>query len=87
MLGANISSRASLCGFGLLDDTESKTEILQKAIADLHIAHGQLDNLITQEYSKQHPDFSVLQRLKREKLQLKDEMARLHEALLPDLIA
>ncbi len=46
--------------------------------------HRQIDQEITQESRRPLPDAAVLQRLKRQKLQLKDEMAR-HEGLLRTL--
>ena len=49
---------------------------LTSRIEALRSRHGALDRRIEVEHRRPLPDNSVLQRLKREKLRLKDELAR-----------
>jgi len=49
---------------------------LKSRIEALRARHGKLEARIETEHQRPLPDTSVLQRLKREKLHLKDELAR-----------
>lgn len=51
---------------------------LQEHVAALRVKHAELEQRIEQETLRPHPDETTLHALKREKLRLKDEMAR-HE--------
>ena len=49
---------------------------LKSRIEALRSRHGKLESRIEVEHRRPLPDTSVLQRLKREKLRLKDEISR-----------
>jgi hypothetical protein len=65
---------------------DDQTE-LKKILAELKTEHRDLDDAIEQ-LSKSVPiDFLRLQRLKKRKLFLKDQISRIESMLLPDIIA
>ncbi len=53
---------------------------MQDYVESLRSKHAHLERQIDDEMHRPLPDQSVLTRLKREKLRLKDELARLHES-------
>lgn len=67
----------------LADDIEATRERL----ALLRQEHRDLDDVINRAAEVAPMDFLRLQRLKKRKLALKDQMARLESRLLPDIIA
>lgn len=62
-------------------------DMVEKQLAKLRKEHRQLDETIQDLATNSPYDPIELQRLKKRKLQLKDEIARLDSALLPDIIA
>jgi hypothetical protein len=56
-------------------------------LAELREEHRKLDEMIGEMSEQGAVDQIELQRLKKRKLLLKDEIARLEDALLPDIIA
>ncbi len=60
---------------------------LKHHLAELETEHRDLDEVISQLASGNLSDQLQIQRLKKRKLVLKDEIARLHGRLLPDIIA
>ena len=62
-------------------------EALKRKLADLQVEHRDLDAAIAQVSAAANSDQLQLQRLKKRKLVLKDEIARLKDNLLPDIIA
>ena len=60
---------------------------LKHHLAELETEHRDLDEVISQLASGNLSDQLQIQRLKKRKLVLKDEIARLHGKLLPDIIA
>ena len=56
-------------------------------LAAVREAHRDLDMAIEALRSAAHPDQLQLARLKKRKLRLKDEIAALEDALIPDIIA
>lgn len=60
---------------------------LQRKIAELQSEHRDLDDVIARLVGKIPVDQLQLQRLKKRKLALKDEIQRLENLLLPDIIA
>jgi len=60
---------------------------LRHALAQLRQQHRDLDDAIAALESQQQKDQLKLTRLKKRKLGLKDEIARLEDQLLPDIIA
>jgi hypothetical protein len=62
------------------------SEIEQK-LSELRAAHRALDERISQLIAQGFPDQLEVQRLKKQKLALKDRIARLESDRLPDIIA
>ncbi len=69
-----------------MTDSPDSSEIDQK-LAELRAAHRALDEQITQLIEEGFPDQLQVQRLKKQKLALKDRIARLESDRLPDIIA
>lgn len=67
-------------------DTEER-RLLQENLAKLNQEHRDLDSAIEALERSGHGDPLQLQRLKKKKLSLKDEMSRVEDLLLPDIIA
>ena len=59
----------------------------KERLADLREEHRTLDKEIGELNARTTSDQLEIQRLKKRKLQLKDEIARLESALVPDIIA
>ncbi len=62
-------------------------EEIRRQIAELQSAHRDLDEVIARLAESSTTDMLQVQRLKKRKLVLKDQMARLESQLLPDIIA
>ena len=62
-------------------------EEMKRRLADLKTEHRDLDDVIARLLDKAPFDQLQLQRLKKRKLLLKDEISRLESRLLPDIIA
>jgi len=62
-------------------------EEIRRQIAELQSAHRDLDDVIARLGESSTTDMLQVQRLKKRKLALKDQMARLESQLLPDIIA
>lgn len=69
-----------------MTEAPDSSEIEQK-LAELRAAHRALDERINQLISQGFPDQLEVQRLKKQKLALKDRIARLESDRLPDIIA
>ena len=69
-----------------MTNSPDSSEIDQK-LAELRAAHRALDEQITQLIEQGFRDQLQVQRLKKQKLALKDRIARLESARLPDIIA
>ncbi|MDR3517010.1 MAG: DUF465 domain-containing protein [Azospirillaceae bacterium] len=65
----------------------NEQEILQQKLALLRTEHRDLDDVIARLAEQAPFDQLQLQRLKKRKLALKDQIARLESRLLPDIIA
>ena len=63
------------------------TEALKKQLSDLTVKHRQLDDEITELLDMPPFDQVEIQRLKKRKLVLKDEILQIQNRLLPDIIA
>jgi hypothetical protein len=63
------------------------TEALKARLAALRTEHRDLDEVITRLASRAPVDQLELQRLKKRKLLLKDQIAKIESELLPDIIA
>lgn len=62
-------------------------EVLRVKLAVLRDEHRDLDTAIHALHDKGIPDMLTLQRLKRQKLALKDQIAQLEDRITPDIIA
>ena len=72
------------------DDTSSEsleTGAIQAKLETLRIEHRDLDDVIDRLIEKPPFDQLQLQRLKKRKLGLKDQILRLESQLIPDIIA
>ena len=63
------------------------TAVLKAKLQALLSEHRDLDDVIAQLTGASASDQLRMQRLKKRKLALKDEIARLHALVLPDIIA
>ncbi len=66
-----------------MDDKET----LQQQLSDLQLAHRDLDDVINHLVETRPFDQLQIQRLKKRKLGLKDQISKLESRLLPDIIA
>jgi hypothetical protein len=66
-----------------MDDTET----LQQQLSNLQLAHRDLDDVINHLIETRPFDQLKIQRLKKRKLGLKDQISKLESRLLPDIIA
>lgn len=67
-------------------DSEYEEELLAK-LAILKEEHSDLDEVISKLMVTPPVDFIQLQRLKKRKLALKDEIQKIESSLIPDIIA
>lgn len=67
--------------------TEEDEQALKATLASLMQEHRDLDAAIAAMTESGVRDQLILTRLKKRKLQLKDQIARIEDALLPDIIA
>jgi len=71
----------------MIDYSNFTDEALEARLSELRQDHADLDAAIQALANTTVPDLIVIGRLKRKKLALKDEMARVEEFLNPDIIA
>lgn len=62
-------------------------EKLRERLAELKADHRDIDDAIQALSQRMRPDMLQLQRLKRKKLLLRDEISLIESQLLPDIIA
>jgi hypothetical protein len=67
--------------------TEEKPKSIQKWILELELEHRDLDEIVRRLAADPGVDQLQLTRLKKRKLLLKDQIARLRSQLIPDLDA
>ncbi len=73
-----------------MDEQERDTQeraARKKRLADLLLEHRDLDDIIARLSADNAGDQVQMQRLKKRKLALKDQIERLRDLLLPDIIA
>ncbi|MGJ3260647.1 MAG: YdcH family protein [Rhodospirillales bacterium] len=68
-----------------MNDTD--TDALKKQLDDLQLEHRDLDDVIEHLIETRPFDQIQIQRLKKRKLALKDQIRKLESRLLPDIIA
>ncbi|MEE8535927.1 MAG: DUF465 domain-containing protein [Kiloniellales bacterium] len=66
---------------------ETQAEAIRQKLARLQSEHRDLDDVIAQLIDGGPFDQLQIQRLKKRKLRLKDQISRLESRLLPDIIA
>ncbi len=71
----------------MIDYSTFTDEALEARLTDLRQDHADLDAAIHALSASPLPDLVVIGRLKRKKLGLKDEIARIEDFLNPDIIA
>ena len=67
--------------------TDEERAQMQARVQALEIEHGDLDDVIVRLSQDPAQDQVQLRRLKKRKLLLKDQIARLRARLIPDIIA
>jgi hypothetical protein len=72
---------------GPINDDTPAEELLRIRLAELKQDHADLDATIQAVALSPMPDMLLMGRLKRKKLALKDEIARIEDQLTPDIIA
>lgn len=70
-----------------MDEVEDEIERLRRWLAELKSEHRDLDDVIAQISDTAPFDQIQVKRLKKRKLMLKDQIARIESNLLPDIIA
>jgi len=70
-----------------MDDDEALHAALRQRINELRTEHDDLDDAIARLSEKPLPDQLRLQRLKKRKLLLKDQLTHLERQLDPDVLA
>jgi hypothetical protein len=63
------------------------TEELQRKLADLRAEHRDLDDAIAALAEQPHLNLIQIQRMKKRKLALKDQITKIENLLIPDIIA
>lgn len=71
----------------MIDYSNFSDEALEARLAEVRQDHADLDAAINALTNTTVPDLLVISRLKRKKLALKDEIARIEDFLNPDIIA
>jgi hypothetical protein len=66
---------------------EDRDQRLRAALAQLKLEHRDLDEAIASLEQSVRSDQLQIRRLKKKKLHLKDEIARVQDELFPDIIA
>ncbi len=69
------------------DDTSDDPESIRAKLVELRTEHRDLDDAINAMDERGVYDTIKVQRLKKRKLALKDQISRLENALVPDIIA
>jgi len=66
---------------------DASDALLEARLSELRQDHADLDAAVSAIASTPMPDMLLIARLKRKKLALKDEIARIEDQLNPDIIA
>ena len=69
------------------DGSPASEPMLRARLATFKVEHQDLDAAVCALEAKPRPDQIQIARLKKKKLRLRDEIARLEDQLLPDIIA
>lgn len=68
-------------------DDDTKQDVIRARIVELKQLHRDLDETIAELEAAAYVDQLKIRRLKKQKLQLKDELSKLESLLIPDLDA
>lgn len=68
-------------------DNHTSTEQMQRRLAELQMEHRDFDDVIARITDEQPFDQLQIQRMKKRKLGLKDEILKFESVLLPNIIA
>lgn len=82
-VGGALLARSTEGGTMLMEDQDQ----LNARLLELKGEHRDLDDAITALSQRAVPDLLQLQRLKKKKLQIKDQITQIEGKLLPDIIA
>ena len=74
------------CAMGL-EITDEEIEAIKLALAELHLEHRELDEIIHRLIQEHSIEELKIKRLKKRKLHLKDQISRLEDKLIPDFLA
>ncbi|MGE5547509.1 MAG: YdcH family protein [Solirubrobacterales bacterium] len=66
---------------------DENIEEIRRRLAEVMTEHRDLDEVIARMGDSSHVDQLMMQRLKKRKLALKDQIAQLENQLIPDIIA
>lgn len=69
------------------DNKQADQETIKRKLEELRLEHRDLDDVIARVNEEAPFDQIRMQRLKKRKLALKDQILKLEDALLPDIIA
>ena len=67
--------------------TDDEIETLKQVLAELQIEHRDLDEIIHRLSKETLIEELKVKRLKKRKLQLKDQITRLENKIIPDILA
>ncbi len=67
--------------------TDEEIAVIQKQLTELRLEHHDLDIIVERLIADGSVEELRIKRLKKRKLQLKDEIARLEDKLIPDILA
>lgn len=71
----------------MVEVREDERHVVVRRLAQLQVAHGDLDAAIEALILKGSYDDLQMQRMKKQKLRVKDEIGKLEALLRPDIIA
>jgi len=66
---------------------DAETQELKEMLYQLRLEHRDLDDIVARLYEAAYVDQLQIGRIKRRKLQIKDNIARIESQLIPDLNA
>jgi len=66
---------------------ENDQDRMNDELAELQLEHRDLDDVIHRLYESHNFEQLQMQRIKRRKLKLKDQIAQLENRLIPDILA
>lgn len=66
---------------------DNEKQALQRLLEELQLEHRDLDDIIERLHGSGQFDPLQLQRMKKRKLKLKDQIAQIENQLIPDILA